>query len=144
MLSIRSGEPYLNVPVPEQVFHAESGELFVIRVAGNVLDRHQLGSIEYAADHLGAKLVMVLGHTHCGAVDAAIHHEPAGYIRYITDDILKAAGEEKDPYRAGCLNVRHSAAVIEESLTIRKDEADGLKVVGAMYDIESGKVSILD
>ena len=130
--------------IPEVIFQCGIGDLFVVRVAGNVIDDHQLGSIEYAADHLGAKLVMVLGHTHCGAVDAAIHHEPAGYIRYITDDILKAAGEEKDPYRAGCLNVRHSAAVIEESLTIRKDEADGLKVVGAMYDIESGKVSILD
>ena len=50
-----------------------------IRVAGFVMDDHQLGSIEYAAEHLGCGLVLVLGHTHCGTVDAAIHHDPDGY-----------------------------------------------------------------
>ena len=54
--------------LPESIFSAGIGELFVIRVAGNVLDRHQLGSIEYAAEHLGCKLILVLGHTGCGAV----------------------------------------------------------------------------
>ena len=58
--------------IPESIFSAGIGELFVIRVAGNVIDNHQLGSIEYAADHLGTNLVVVLGHTHCGAVGAAI------------------------------------------------------------------------
>ena len=58
--------------IPEAIFHCGIGDLFVIRVAGNVIDNHQLGSIEYAADHLGTKLIMVLGHTHCGAVDAVI------------------------------------------------------------------------
>ena len=54
--------------IPEEIFSADLGELFVIRVAGNVLDNHQLGSIEYAAAHLGCSLVLVLGHTRCGAV----------------------------------------------------------------------------
>ena len=54
--------------IPEEIFDAVLGELFVIRVAGNVLDNHQLGSIEYAAAHLGCPLVIVLGHTRCGAV----------------------------------------------------------------------------
>ena len=58
--------------IPEAIFQCGIGDLFVIRLAGNVIDNHQLGSIEYAADHLGTKLIMVLGHTHCGAVDAAI------------------------------------------------------------------------
>ena len=54
--------------IPETIFSAGLGELFVIRVAGNVIDDHQLGSIEYAAGHLGSPVVVVLGHTHCGAV----------------------------------------------------------------------------
>ena len=57
--------------IPEQIFSAGIGELFVIRVAGNVLDNHQLGSIEYAGAHLGCKLIFLLGHTDCGAVSAA-------------------------------------------------------------------------
>ena len=73
--------------IPENIFSAGIGELFVIRLAGNIIDDHQLGSIEYAAGHLGCRLVVVLGHTHCGAVDAAINSEPAGYIRCITDEI---------------------------------------------------------
>ena len=81
--------------IPENIFSAGIGELFVIRLAGNVIDDHQLGSIEYAAGHLGCRLVVVLGHTHCGAVDAAIHHEPSGYIKFITDEIKKAIGDEK-------------------------------------------------
>ena len=93
--------------IPENIFSAGIGELFVIRLAGNIIDDHQLGSIEYAAGHLGCRLVVVLGHTHCGAVDAAINHEPSGYIRYITDEIKKAIGDERDPYKASCLNVRH-------------------------------------
>ena len=91
--------------IPEAVFSAGIGELFTIRVAGNVMDHHQLGSVEYAADHLGTKLVVVLGHTNCGAVGAAVHHDPSGFVKYITDEIRKAIGDEKDEYKACCLNV---------------------------------------
>ena len=91
--------------LPESIFSAGIGELFVIRVAGNVLDRHQLGSIEYAAAHLGCKLILVLGHTGCGAVGAALAGGGEGYIQYITDEILLAVGEERDPDRACVLNV---------------------------------------
>lgn len=130
--------------IPEHIFSAGIGELFVIRLAGNVIDDHQLGSIEYAAGHLGCKLVVVLGHTHCGAVDAAIHHEPQGYIKYITDEIKKAIGDETDPYKASCLNVRHSVQEIEKSLCIHHIEDEtGLRVVGAMYHIEDGSVEFL-
>ena len=130
--------------IPENIFSAGIGELFVIRLAGNVIDDHQLGSIEYAAGHLGCRLVVVLGHTHCGAVDAAINHEPSGYIRYITDEIKKAIGDETDPYKASCLNVRHSVQEIEKSLCIHNiEEETGLRVVGAMYHIEDGSVEFL-
>ena len=130
--------------VPEAVFSCGLGELFVIRVAGNVMDDHQLGSVEYAAGHLGTNLVVVLGHTHCGAVDAAMNHDPDGYIKFITDEIRAGIGEERDPLRACAANVRHSIACIEESLEIRRDEAAGLLVAGAILDIETGAVTWLD
>ena len=131
--------------IPENIFDAGIGDLFVIRVAGFVMDDHQLGSIEYAAEHLGCSLVLVLGHNHCGAVDAAIHHDPDGYIKFITDEILKAIGDETDDYTACCLNVRHSCKIIEDSIRIQKDEAEnGLKVIGALYHLENGEVEFWD
>ncbi len=130
--------------IPEAIFSADIGDLFIIRVAGNVIDDHQLGSIEYAASHLGSDLVVVLGHTHCGAVDAALYHDPDGYVRFITDEIKLAIGDETDPYRACCLNVQRSIALIEHSLEIQKMESgQGLRVVGAMYDNETGEVEFL-
>ena len=130
--------------LPESLFSAGIGELFVIRVAGNVIDNHQLGSIEYAVEHLGCPLVLVLGHDHCGAVDAAIRHDPDGYIRFITDEIREAIGEERDPLRSNCLNVCHSLRRIEESLAIRSDEEQGLRLLGALYELQSGRVRFLD
>lgn len=129
--------------IPESIFSAGIGELFVIRVAGNVMDNHQLGSIEYAAGHLGSKLVVVLGHEHCGAVNAAVHHEPDGYVKYITDEIRKAIGDEKDELRACCLNVERGVSIIKDSLGIQ-EENDRLKVCGAIYHIGSGEVEFLD
>lgn len=129
--------------LPESIFSAGIGELFVIRVAGNVIDNHQLGSIEYAAEHLGCRLILVMGHNHCGAVDAAINHDPARYIKFITDEIKKAIGGETDDYTACCLNVRHSIKTIEESLEIQQEEAHGLQVRGALYRLEDGRVEFL-
>lgn len=129
--------------IPESIFSADIGDLFVIRLAGNVIDDHQLGSIEYAAEHLGCQLVLVLGHNHCGAVDAAINHDPEGYIKYITDEIRKGIGDETDDYRACCLNVRHSIEMIESSLEIRQEEEHGLRVMGALYRLEDGVVEFL-
>lgn len=131
--------------IPEGIFSAGIGELFVIRVAGNVIDNHQLGSIEYAADHLGARLVVILGHTHCGAVGAAIGSEPEGYVKTITDAIRKAIGEEKDEYRACCLNVEKSVEMVREGLDIPKEgDNDGLKVCGAVYHIDNGSVEFME
>lgn len=130
--------------IPESIFSAGIGELFVIRVAGNVIDNHQLGSIEYAVSHLGCRLIVVLGHDHCGAVEAAIHHDPENYIKFITDEIRLAIGKERDSLRACCLNVKRSVAMIESSLDIQNEEAEhGLKVVGAIYHLEDGKVEFL-
>lgn len=127
--------------IPEVIFNAGIGDLFVIRVAGNVIDRHQLGSIEYAADHLGVNLVVVLGHDHCGAVDAALNHDPDGHIGYLVEEIRTAIGTENDEYRACCLNARHSVRMIEENADIMHlEEERGLKIISAMYHLDSGKV----
>lgn len=129
--------------IPESIFSAGIGDLFVIRVAGNVIDNHQLGSIEYAAEHLGCRLIVVMGHNHCGAVDAAINHDPEGYIKFITDEIKKAIGDETDDYKACCLNVRYSIKTIEESIEIRQAEEHGLQVRGALYHLEDGRVEFI-
>ena len=126
--------------IPESIFSASIGELFVIRVAGNVMDDHQLGSIEYAVEHLGIRLVAVLGHDHCGAVDAAINHDPEGYIKFITDEIKLAIGDEQDDYKACCLNVKRSVAVIESRFEIHREQPHGLKVIGALYRLADGRV----
>ena len=127
--------------LPESIFSAGIGELFVIRVAGNVLDRHQLGSIEYAAEHLGCKLILVLGHTGCGAVSAALHGEAGGFIRYITDEIRLAIGEEHEPDRACELNVMHAVESIRHAFAEHPEiPSAGLEIRGAVYDIRSGGV----
>lgn len=130
--------------IPESIFSAGIGELFVIRVAGNVIDNHQLGSIEYAVDHLGSKLVLVMGHRYCGAVGAAMSGDPSGFVKSITDMIREAIGDEKDELRASCLNVKNSVSVIRDSLKFQGDEDSDVKVCGAMYHIDSGKVEFID
>ena len=128
--------------VPEEIFDAKIGDLFVIRVAGNVLDNHQLGSIEYAADHLDCKDIIVLGHTGCGAVHAALTGGGDGFIKYITDDIQEAIGGEKDPYKACCLNVGHAVKKLEKDFGEHPEIKDVI-IQGAVYDIRSGTVNWL-
>lgn len=131
--------------IPESIFSAGIGELFVIRVAGNVILDSQLGSVEYAAGHLGCKLILVLGHTHCGAVGAAIQGGGEGYIKFLTDEILAAIGQEKDDRKACELNVRGSVKKILDKLANAPEaltpETD---VLGAVYDIGDGHVDFLD
>lgn len=121
--------------IPESIFSAGIGELFVIRVAGNVIDKHQLGSIEYAVEHLGCKLVLVLGHTLCGAVGAS-SGKNVGYVKFITDEIRRAVGGETDAVKACILNLKNSVEKIRKKIC----KADGLKIAGALYRTESGKV----
>ena len=129
--------------IPEQIFDASIGELFVIRVAGNVLDRHQMGSIEYAAGHLHCGHIIVLGHTGCGAVNAALSGSGDGFIKYITDDILEAIGGERNPYKACCLNVEHAVARLKTEFN-EHPEVGSAVIEGALYDIRTGEVIWLD
>ena len=132
------------VPV-EHIFNAGIGELFVIRTAGNVIGDHALGSVEYGAEHLGAKLVIVLGHTHCGAVDAALNGGAHGAIATITDEISACLPAGCDPREAERLNVENSISRIMDSEMIAKlTHAGETLVVGAIYDIESGTVEFFN
>lgn len=120
--------------IPEYIFSAGIGDLFVVRVAGNVIDSCQLGSIEYATDHLGCKLVVVLGHTLCGAVGASFT-ENAGHVKFITDEIRRAIGEETDAEKACILNVMQSVEKIKKSI-----KNTDVTVTGGLYRTESGFV----
>lgn len=125
--------------IPEQIFNASIGDLFVIRVAGNVLDHHQLGSIEYAAGHLHCQHIVVLGHTGCGAVSAALSGGGDGFIQYITDEILEAVGEERDPYKACILNVEHAVDRLKKEFSAHPEVGEAV-IEGAVYDIKDGTV----
>lgn len=130
--------------IPEAIFSAGIGELFTIRVAGNVINDFQLGSVEYAADHLGTNLIVVLGHTNCGAVGAAMGTGVEGFIKSITDEIKSVIGDETDGYKACCLNVNNSIKKIAEGLHIPAEGNEkGWKVVGAVYHIDDGHVEFL-
>ncbi len=125
--------------IPEKIFSAEIGDLFVIRVAGNVLDNHQIGSIEYAAGHLHCAHILILGHTGCGAVSAALGGGGEGFIKYITDDILDAVGEEREPDRACRLNALHAAERLRREFA-GHPEIGEVQIEAAVYVLESGEV----
>lgn len=121
--------------IPEAIFSAGIGELFVIRTAGNTVGNTELASIEYAVSHLKTPLVLVLAHTGCGAVGAALNKEGHGFIKQITDVIETALNGETDPEKACIKNALHSAGVIKEKL--------GIDAMCALYKIDTGKVEFL-
>ncbi|MBC5823676.1 MAG: carbonic anhydrase [Candidatus Eremiobacteraeota bacterium] len=141
---------------PEVIFDQRLGDLFVIRVAGNVLDDFGIGSIEYAVDHFKPPLLLVLGHEHCGAVQAAVeaseagHSQPAGYVGRIVAAIAPAvqavAGRSGDTVdNAVRQNVEMVARRLPDaSPVIRKASHDKtLRIVGARYGLSDGTVTII-
>ncbi len=130
---------------PEHIFNSGIGELFVIRTAGNVIGDYELGSVEYGVEHLGAKLVVVMGHTYCGAVDAAVHGGAHGYIETIVNEISSCLPEQCEIREAERLNVENSVQRILSSEVVQElAETDALAVVPLIYDIETGEVKPLD
>lgn len=134
---------------PEILFDQGVGDLFVIRVAGNVISGAGptiKGSIAYAVVVLGAPLVMVLGHSQCGAVKAALETKEQTLPQSIRDLVgLVSTGGEKDLDRAIAANVRTGVTKLknlEPSLT-QYVETKRIKVVGAVYDLASGKVNLV-
>lgn len=130
---------------PEHIFGAGIGELFVIRTAGNVIDDFSLGSVEYGAEHLRARVVLVMGHTGCGAVEAALSGGAHGYIKTITDEISSGFSEGLSAEQAEVLNVINGMEKIRESELMKSLEANGSVVIqGALYDTFSGFVEYVD
>ena len=131
---------------PEIVFDQNIGDLFVVRTAGNLVDDHALGSIEYAVEHLGARLIVVLGHARCGAVEAALGvGEMPGHIASLVRDIRPAIQLSKNG-DAAALTDAIKANVTAVAEKIRKDAQLGsneVRIVGAYYDFDTGKVELL-
>lgn len=136
---------------PELVFDENLGQLFVIRTAGNIHDRIALGSAEYGAAVLGARLMVVLGHESCGAVEAAMDGKPVpGHIGAVVEKIAPAAAKIRGKGLTGRAatdaaveeNVRLQIKELLAESTILRDlvEQKKLRVVGAIYDLETGSV----
>jgi carbonic anhydrase len=137
---------------PELVFDQGLGDVFVVRVAGNVLNDETVGSIEYAVDHLGAQLIVVLGHERCGAIQAAretiaAKSEAPGHIQSLVKAIAPAveATTGADAEATAKANEQHVAKKLRESAPILKElvEKGTISVVAAHYDLDTGAVEFL-
>lgn len=129
--------------VPEHIFMAGLGELFVVRVAGNVVGPVEAASAIYACEHLHTALLLVLGHTHCGAIKAALNGE-AGAVASVTERIAEAIGQAHDPYEASVLNVCAAIDELRKQPVLARLEAEGrLRIEGAIYHTHCGVVDFL-
>jgi carbonic anhydrase len=135
---------------PEIIFDQGLGDLFVIRVAGNIVDDAILGSIEYAVEELGTPLVLVLGHERCGAVAATIKHaEIFGHVSTLVNAIQPAVDSAKaEPGdlldNAVRANIKLVVDQLKSSLPVANFiNEDRLKVVGAQYNLDCGTVEIM-
>ncbi|MFN7017043.1 MAG: carbonic anhydrase [Fimbriimonadales bacterium] len=141
---------------PELIFNQGLGQLFVVRVAGNVVNDENLASIEYAVEHLKVPLIVVLGHTHCEVVKAAVsgkHRE--GRLPYLVEHIAPVVRQVRSTHphlkddalieRVTQENVRHVIQTIyQRSAIVRKHYEQGrLKFVGGVYHLREGKVEWL-
>ena len=136
---------------PEVIFDQGLGDLFVLRVAGNVASDTMVASVEYAVGHLGVPLVMVLGHSCCGAVTATLHkHATEGHLPQLAALIEPACrqthGAPGDAVeQAARVNAcRMAARLREQSAILATAAAEGrVKIVAGYYDLESGRVEVL-
>lgn len=135
----------------ELVFDLGVGDIFSVRVAGNIVNEDVLGSIEYACKVAGSKVVVVMGHTKCGAVNAACNHVELGNITPLLEKIQPAVEVIESKVvemnsaaieEVAMLNVELSIDRLrKESPILDELEKDGaIKIVGAMYDVSTGKV----
>jgi carbonic anhydrase len=136
---------------PEIIFDEGLGDLFVVRVAGNIIDDAVIGSLEYAVEHLHTPVVLVVGHRRCGAVQAAIGGgEPKTHIQTLVQAIAPAVAEARK--LSGDLvdntvaaNVRLAVGQLKESEPILKENVgrNRIKIVGGVYDLDTGVVSLM-
>lgn len=140
----------------ELIFDQGLGDLFVIRNAGNIISDYELGSIEYAVEHLNTKLIVVLGHSECGAIGAFIEHKTDTVPNHIQKiiDYLKDEPEEKlinektTSYydKAVEANIIHGVQVIKKSEPILSEliRNKKVKIIGMKYHLNDGSVTILE
>src|SRR6266702_5750906 len=138
---------------PEIVFDQGLGDLFIVRVAGNVINDEGLGSIEYSVDHLGTRLILVLGHQSCGAVKAARETIAAkgkapGHIESLVTAIKPAveATAKDDLETTIKANVKNVVQTLRSSTPILKAKVDSgeIQVIGGYYSLDTGAVTFLD
>lgn len=136
---------------PEILFDEGIGDLFDIRVAGNIVTPEVLGSLEYAVDLLDTPLIMVLGHERCGAVTAAVQGKRlsghiGSFVKAIKPAVLKTEGELNDLVDKTVLtNVQYQIEKLKRNSTILSQRLlDGkLKIVGGRYDLDTGEVTLI-
>jgi len=138
---------------PEIVFDEGLGDLFIVRVAGNVLNDEGLGSIEYGVEVLGARLIVVLGHSSCGAVDAAMKTVAAkgkapGHIQSLVTAIKPVVDStpKADLETMTKANAKHVVDALRSSAPILKARVDSgeVKVIGGYYTLDTGAVTFLE
>jgi len=128
--------------VPEIFFDQKLGDIFIIRNAGNIVDTTTLGSMEYALEHLGSKLVVVCGHTRCGAIKAACSEgEFSPNISHIVNHIRPTLKRKSDMDKAVLDNVKAMIKRVKAEKVIKKLK---IKVMGAYYNIQTGIVEWID
>ena len=131
--------------VPEMIFDCNIGELFVVRVAGNIANSSSIASIEYAVAHLNCKMILVLGHESCGAVTAAVKGGDNGpNLNHLCSHIAAAVkmGEGKELSDVIKINAANNAKSMVEKSEILKNAVDnsGLVIESGYYNLGSGKV----
>ncbi|WP_343694897.1 carbonic anhydrase [Flavobacterium sp.] len=140
---------------PEIVFDQGIGDLFVIRNAGNLISDIDMGSIEYAVEHLDAKLIVILGHTECGAIKAYINDKDGAYKKHFNhiDNIVETIAQENEEIEADKIspkasnylgaidaNIKHSAKMVQDNPIVKEHKAT---IVSMRYDVHTGKVTKL-
>ena len=136
----------------ELVFDQGIGDVFSARVAGNIINEDMLGSMEYACKVAGSKIVVVMGHSKCGAVTAACKHVELGNITTLLDKIqpaVSAVDEEMSDAKVekvAAINVKLSIERVrnESSILAELEAAGEIEIVGAMYDVTTGAVSFYE
>jgi carbonic anhydrase len=135
--------------VPELIFDTELGELFIVRVAGNVANTSSIASIEYAVAHLNSQVVVVLGHENCGAVAAALDGGDNGYnLNHLLAHITPAKEQLKDQDMTSIIkkNAEINARQLIERSQILSDalQSGKIKIIHAYYHLSSGQVEFFE
>jgi carbonic anhydrase len=135
---------------PEIIFDQGIGNIFALRVAGNIEDDNVLGSMEYAVEHAGSKLIVVMGHSHCGAVTGAVKNIQLGNLTQLVEQIKPAIKSDstnanivdetaKNNVEITIADILSKSAIISEFVHEKK-----VAIIGAFYDIETGVVSFME